>query len=76
MNIDVVQKDRALENTFITERLKELRLLSSAFKNKEEVTVTSKYLNNHYNYSQTIEFDITAGFNFQSHKEKVMLYHI
>lgn len=42
-------------------RLKELGLLSLAFKNKEEITVISKYLNSHYNYSQKIEWDIIAS---------------
>lgn len=35
--------------------------MSLAFKNKEEITVISKYLNSHYNYSQKIELDIIAS---------------
>lgn len=43
------------------QRLKVLGLLSLAFKNKEEITVISKYLNRHYNYSQKMELDIIGS---------------
>lgn len=43
------------------QRLKELGLLSLAFKNKEKIAAISKYLNSYYNYSQEIELDIIAS---------------
>ena len=61
MNVNVVQKDRGLESTLCAERWKEIGLLSLGFKNKEEITVISKYLNSLYNYSQTILLDVIAG---------------
>ena len=61
MNVNVVQKDRGLESTLCAERWKEIGLLSLGFKNKEEITVISKYLNRLYNYSQTILLDVIAG---------------
>ena len=62
----MVQKDRGLESTLCAERLKGRGPLSSGFKNKEEITVTSKYLTSHYNYSQTLKLEIIAGSYRQS----------
>lgn len=61
MNVNVVQKDRGFESTLRAERWKEIGLLSLGFKNKEETTITSKYLNSLNNHSQTIVLEVIAG---------------
>ena len=61
MNVNVVRTGRGLQSTLCAERWKEIGLLSLGFKNKEKITVISKYWNSLYNYSQTIVLEVIVG---------------